>query len=226
MVKLEGFDGWLPFRDVFEVDGVQVRDRDDRLRKLFLEAPPARAVETSNRILEESARYNIGNVRRNLNLPTLALFLVHPTYAPRFAFSKRGEPTENGVRLWEIAFSEASRPTVIRTFDGKDIVSSGTFWVEPVSGRVVRIPTRCGWRDDHGHLRAPPGGARDVGARQDAGGVRIRDGQHQRHRHVLEVPAVPGVHGHSRQGALRPCLPGRRRLKGEGGSVPISVRAV
>lgn len=138
MVKLEGFDGWLPFRDVFEVDGVQVRDRDDRLRKLFLEAPPARAVETSNRILEESARYNIGNIRRNLNLPTLALFLVHPTYAPRFAFSKRGEPTENGVRLWEITFTEASRPTVIRTFDGKDIVSSGTFWVEPVSGRVVR----------------------------------------------------------------------------------------
>lgn len=138
MVKLEGFDGWLPFRDVFEVDGVQVRDRDDRLRKLFLEAPPERAVENGNRILEESARYNIGNVRRNLNLPTLALFLVHPTNAARFAFSKRGEPTENGVRLWEIAFTEASRPTVIRTFDGKDIVSSGTFWVEPVSGRVVR----------------------------------------------------------------------------------------
>ena len=36
LVKPEGAQSWVQFRDVFEVDGKLVRDRNDRLAKLFL----------------------------------------------------------------------------------------------------------------------------------------------------------------------------------------------
>ena len=39
LVRVPGRDGWLPFRDVYEVDGRAVRDRSERLKKLFIEAP-------------------------------------------------------------------------------------------------------------------------------------------------------------------------------------------
>ena len=56
---------YLMFRDVFEVDGRQVRDRDERLQRLFL-SPSAVTSTQVYRIIEESARYNIGNVQRTV----------------------------------------------------------------------------------------------------------------------------------------------------------------
>jgi hypothetical protein len=51
---------WLQaFRDVIEVDGKPVRNREDRLRKLFLEAPKT-ALEQARAIARESQRHNIG----------------------------------------------------------------------------------------------------------------------------------------------------------------------
>ena len=44
------------FRDVFDVDGRPVRDRDQRLQKLFLSAPAATAIDQAQRIADESAR--------------------------------------------------------------------------------------------------------------------------------------------------------------------------
>src|SRR4051812_39724094 len=36
LVKPDGFRVWMEFRDVFEVDGTPVRERDQRLVKMFL----------------------------------------------------------------------------------------------------------------------------------------------------------------------------------------------
>src|SRR2546425_12077582 len=71
-VKVPGDDTWIPFRDVFEVDGRPVRDRQERLTALFLQ-PPALAVDQAKQIPNESARYNIGEVLRALNGPGLRL---------------------------------------------------------------------------------------------------------------------------------------------------------
>ena len=38
LVRLQDSPDWVPFRDVFEVDGVAVRDREQRLEKLFLKS--------------------------------------------------------------------------------------------------------------------------------------------------------------------------------------------
>jgi len=52
-------EGWIGFRDVYEVDGRPVRDRTDRLTKLFL-APHPDSQSQARRIAEESARFNLG----------------------------------------------------------------------------------------------------------------------------------------------------------------------
>ena len=43
LVKLAGDEWWMQFRDVFEVDRRPVRDRDQRLYKLFVDAKVDRA---------------------------------------------------------------------------------------------------------------------------------------------------------------------------------------
>ena len=137
-VKVPNLEGWLPFRDVFEVDGQQVRDRQDRLTKLFLESPPERALENAQAIVRESARYNIGTVRRDVNLPTLALWFLEGANTRRFNFRKAGEDTLSGRRVWVVEYTEIIHPTIIKTPDGADIVASGRIWAEPTTGRVHR----------------------------------------------------------------------------------------
>ncbi len=56
LVKPSSGNGWIQFRDVFEVDGTPVRDRHERLVTLFLQ-PASSAERQIARILDESARY-------------------------------------------------------------------------------------------------------------------------------------------------------------------------
>lgn len=130
-------DDWLGFRDVYEADGKPVRDRRDRLERLFF-AAGANAVEQGRRIADESARYNVGAVQRNFNVPTMSLFFVHPINQGRFRFSKKGEDRIEGAMIWKIGYRESRTPTIIRTSNGMNMPVSGTFWVDPVDGRVMR----------------------------------------------------------------------------------------
>ena len=138
-VRIPGMEGWLPFRDVFEVDGRPVRDREDRLVKLFLDAPsPEVAIQRGNQVMRESARYNIGPVTRTLNVPTLPLWFLEPQSLRRFAFRKADEATIDGRRLWVLEFSETVRPTFIKTAAGGDIALLGRVWADPLTGRIYQ----------------------------------------------------------------------------------------
>ena len=75
LVLLPG-EGWTPFRDVFERNGTKMRDREERLTKLFLEGASRSSFEQAGQIMRESARYNIGSIERTINLPTLPLLSV------------------------------------------------------------------------------------------------------------------------------------------------------
>ena len=55
LVRAPAGDRWIQFRDVFEVDGKPLRDRDDRLTRLFLK-PSASAQKQVEDITAESAR--------------------------------------------------------------------------------------------------------------------------------------------------------------------------
>ena len=137
--------GWYyGFRDVFEVDGQPVRDRQERLTELFLD-PSATADRQIRGIVRDSARYNIGDVRRNFNVPTLALLFLHPDNRSRFDFERTGDdepplgldrPAGDG-EVWAVAYREDWPTTLIRGRERSNLPASGRFWIEPATGRVL-----------------------------------------------------------------------------------------
>ena len=136
LVKPVGADRWIQFRDVFEVDGKPVRDRTDRLAKLFLQ-PSSSTKEQAERIVDESTRYNIGNLQRTVNVPVLALVILDPDNQSRFRF-RRDERASFEDGEWVVQFQEVDPQTIIRTAFNRDLPTHGRFWIEPATGRVRR----------------------------------------------------------------------------------------
>jgi hypothetical protein len=127
---------WVMHRDVFEVDGRPVRDRAARLEKIFL-SPATTDAEQLRRITFESARYNLGEVERTINLPTFGLLVAHPAYVARFRFEAGADATLDGQTLAVVRFRETQRPTLVRD-RSDDVPLRGELWVEPETGTVVR----------------------------------------------------------------------------------------
>jgi hypothetical protein len=154
LVRPPGAEHYVQFRDVFAVNGASVRDREERLTRLFLD-PSASAVAQIDRIAMESARHNIGDIQRNTNFPILPMVFLDPRFQPRFRFARtrnRVPTTAIGVRpgtdpslprlavpreVWVIEYREVEPKTVIRTTAGRDLPARGRLWVEPNSGRVL-----------------------------------------------------------------------------------------
>jgi hypothetical protein len=143
LVKPAGVDRWLQFRDVFAVDGRPVRDRDERLTRLFV-SPSSSSASQAERIVAESSRYNIGNLQRTVNAPVLALMILDPGNQPRFSFTRAsrleprlghwtGTPSD---ALWVFEYQEVQKQTIIRTTMNRDLPARGRFWIEPATGRV------------------------------------------------------------------------------------------
>ena len=140
---------YVQFRDVFEVDGRPLRGRDQRLVQLA--SNPAGA--SMEQIVTESARYNIGNIERTINVPLLPLMFLLPDNQWRFRFSVPKGTRQPPVALkdlppspyftvstevWVVEYKEVERPTVIRFVDRRgNIPVHGRFWIEPASGRVL-----------------------------------------------------------------------------------------
>ena len=133
IVRVDALRGWQGFRDVLEVDGEQVADRDDRLVRLLTQA--GGRFDEARRLSDESARFNIGTIFRNFNVPTTTLFFFTADNLDYFKFTAKGVDSSG---RWEIAFRESSRPTLIRTPGGRSIPSQGRLWVDPVYGTVLR----------------------------------------------------------------------------------------
>jgi hypothetical protein len=147
LVAVSGTSEWLPFRDVYSVNGVAIRDRSDRLLKLFVEAP-ADAYQQALRIRDESSRYNIGSGFRDTNVPTFALQFLSDPLRRGFTFTLKGRERRNDVDSVIVEFLETGSPTAIVGADGKDVPARGRYWVDPADGRILhtRLETRpSGW---------------------------------------------------------------------------------
>lgn len=136
LVRQERASGWTSFRDVFEVNGQPVRDRDDRLKRLFLD-PSAEAQAQLMAIKSESARYNIGPVERNINVPLFALKFLEYENVPRFRFKLSGTRDVGGVVSTQVDYEETGRPTLVQYNQVEDIAARGWFLIDPASGAVT-----------------------------------------------------------------------------------------
>jgi hypothetical protein len=188
LVQVPG-EGWLPFRDVFERDGKQIRDRQERLAALFLNGSSRASFEQARAIMEESARYNIGNVSRNINVPTLPLPFLLAINRKRFQFKsmKRGDDDPGAV----VEFKESGRPTFISTTGGRDLPVSGRFWLDEQDGTVLRTELHALDTSVEAHIT--------VSYEPDAGtGLRVPVRMEERYRRGRDPVEVRGVATYSR----------------------------
>ena len=138
LVQLGGDgEGFMPFRDTYEVKGRKLRDRDDRLLKLFTSNDKSR-FEKAGEISGHSAKHNLGNVARTINIPMLAMMFLHPRVNERFEFTDGGEETIGGRILRKTIYREVARQTLIMTTRGRDLALTGFIWIDPFSGTVVK----------------------------------------------------------------------------------------
>lgn len=145
LVRPVGSDGWMQFRDVTDVDGKKLKDRNDRLAKLFLE-PSSSTAAQSRKIMTESARYNIGDIERNINLPVLALAVLDRRMQQGFAFSyPKGDDKPNLPKrpafvppddALMVAFTETQPRTMVASPQGKNLPSSGHFWLDRGTSQI------------------------------------------------------------------------------------------
>src|SRR5262245_47095241 len=143
-----GPERFVEFRDVFEVDGSPVRERDQRVPRLAVDP----SSESMRQIVTESARYNISEIERTINVPLMPLMFLIPENQWRFKFNvqKGADPPITSkdlppsprfratTEVWAVEYREVERPTFIRFVGGRrSIPAHGRFWVEPSSGRVL-----------------------------------------------------------------------------------------
>jgi len=120
---------WCLLRDVYEVDGRAVRDRQARLEKL-LAGPAADRFDRARAIADAGARFDLGRGYRNFNVPTLVLALLHPSMQPRFSFAVKGRARIEQRSFVEIAFRELGSPTIVRGTDAHpDVPAAGRVFV-------------------------------------------------------------------------------------------------
>ena len=144
LLEPEGSDRPFGFRDVFEANGRPVRDREERLTRLFLN-PTASVRRRIQGILAESARHNIGDVERTTNTPTLALLFLGSAHKSRFAFERASDTSpELGVDepegqgdVWAVAYRETWPVTLVRRRGGRNLPARGRYWIESATGRVL-----------------------------------------------------------------------------------------
>jgi hypothetical protein len=137
MVRLPGTAGWVSFRDVLEVDGRQVNDRERRLIDL-LQSPSPSALAQARKLAAESARFNLGQVSRTLNVPNLALEFLSARQADRVSITPADAAKLNGVQTFMFRFKEHTGPSIIRSPEGREVLVNGRVWVDPVSAALVR----------------------------------------------------------------------------------------
>lgn len=149
LVRPANADAWVQFRDVFEVDGRPVRDRNDRLAKLFLEpaGKNSQAEKQTEKIVRESARYNIGDIERTINIPVLALTILDRRAQQGFEFTLGDVPDAPALPKLPaftppadavvVGFKETQVRSLIVNPQGKNLRSRGRFWISLPTGRVM-----------------------------------------------------------------------------------------
>ncbi len=133
LVQLPG-EGWTPFRDVFERNGQKIRDREERLAKLFLNGASQTTFNQARRNHGGELPLQHRDRRAHHRPPTLPGVSDPVSSRPlRVRLGKRDE-TDGTV----VEFHEVKTPTYIATTGGRDLPVSSRFWVDEATGAIRR----------------------------------------------------------------------------------------
>jgi hypothetical protein len=128
---------WAALRKVNRLDGSKMKETEQAFEDAFDNSAAANARRLQD-MKAESTLHNIGDVQRDINLPTFALKVLRKSHVQRFSFEKAGENRIEGIRTWAVRFRELRGPSLVVGGKGETLYSNGTFWIEPETGRVVK----------------------------------------------------------------------------------------
>lgn len=151
-ILLVGFPGmanrWMLFRDVTDVDGQPVADKEARLVNLFV-SPSGGSLEQATRIARDSERFHLPAANYTAN-PLFMIIVLQETFQPRLKFDVGDEAPEFGPGVRILHVEEPSMLLMMRnsrrrpledplfTVDG----GRGRAWVEVATGRVLQTEAR------------------------------------------------------------------------------------
>jgi hypothetical protein len=136
---------WVGFRDVWNVDGRDLPDRQARADRLFRNGRPDWT--TARQIIQESARYNVGGRLRDFNTPVAPLELFAESRAWCCRMDVRPVGGSRAASRWTVEARETTRPTLIRTPEGRPAYARAQALVDPVTGAITRIDLTVGKPD-------------------------------------------------------------------------------
>lgn len=126
---------WIAVRDVMEVDGMRMANRDD-LRALLSRGQEVRG--SIGKVIARNAQYNIGRIERNFNEPTLPLLLLDAKRTSRIDFDRRSVAQDGNTTLVTLAFEERDSPTLVSSRDEGPVRARGEFVMDGATGTIRR----------------------------------------------------------------------------------------
>jgi hypothetical protein len=126
-------DGIEGFRDVFAVDTVPLRPRDDRLALLFASVTPS-AVEQARTFTRASVERYLNANLHGLDQPALALEFVRKEHQARSTFKIESVKATDGARVAVVRVTERQTPRLVPSAEGAP--ATGRIWVDVASGTV------------------------------------------------------------------------------------------
>ena len=119
-------------RDVVEVDGHPLHGGERSTSADRCCTAPGRRRRRGDAAARRGGRFNLAEGSRNLNLPTLALFFLHPETQSRFNWSRQSPAS---ATTWVFKFKERAQPTIIHTGDGEPVFCKGLVEIETATRR-------------------------------------------------------------------------------------------
>jgi hypothetical protein len=137
LIQIVSGELWLLARDVQRIDGREVEPSQRRPLPKIQVGAVEEGVKQLREIAAQGARFNIGGIRRDINVPTLALWLLTPAVNQRFNFTVGGSETIDGHPVQVIRFRERRAPYLFQV-DGIPVPVSGRVWLDRSHGVVMR----------------------------------------------------------------------------------------
>jgi hypothetical protein len=142
LVRYPNDDMWQGFRDVTDVDGKPIGDRETRILRLFTQ-PNTNPIGRARELASASARHNLLDIG-SLNNPLLAMAFLQRQYNERFRYTMAGIDRKLGPDVRQVRFQEFRQPSILKGNGNADILARGLYWIEQASGRVVQTELQLG----------------------------------------------------------------------------------